>query len=289
MAYKDTVSAYYVLSKPGIVYANVLTAVAGYLFASAFHIQWLVFLGLIIGMTALIAGACAYNNYLDRDIDTRMARTKKRPSVTGRITAAQLLIFATLMTMGGFAVLAVSQNRLTLLLTVIALIDYVILYGIAKRKSTLSTLIGTVSGALPLVVGYVAVMGVMDATAWVLFLLMASWQMSHFYAIGLYRLKDYRAAKLPIMPVHYGVSTTKWQIISYIGLFILTSVALMLLGTIGFIAGSLLIICGFWWAYSALSKYRSTPSEIWGRTVFFKSLTVLLFMVACLAFGPLLP
>lgn len=289
MAFRDAARSYYVLSKPGIVYANVLTALAGYLYASALQIAFGTLLGLLIGTTALIAGACAYNNYLDRKIDMRMARTRKRPSVTGTLTPWQILLFASLMTVTGLLTLAVTQNTVTLLLGITAFVDYVIVYGIAKRTTTLSTLIGTVSGAIPLVMGYTSVTGSIDTAAWLLFLLMATWQMAHFYAIGLYRLDDYRAAGLPIMSVRYGAKTTIRQTVVYIGLFIVCGIAMIAIDAIGRVAGCILVAASAWWLYQALKNYGSTAYETWGRQIFFASLRVLLIMVACLSVGSLLP
>jgi protoheme IX farnesyltransferase len=288
MDYKATLRRYYLLSKPGIIRANVLSAVAGYLYASMFHIAVLTAFGLIGGIMLVIAGACAYNNYLDRGIDAHMVRTSKRGLVTGDISVAKALSYATLVTVIGFSMLVITQNRLTLALIALAFIDYVVLYGWSKRKSVHGTLVGCISGALPLVAGYTAVTNQLDLQAWLLFALMTAWQMAHFYAIALHRLKDYKAARIPVMPAVYGVATTKLQTIVYIVAFVLLTGSLAVWGDLGIIGGVVLASLGLWWLYRALHLYGTAPSDKWGLQVFIASLVVITGMSVTLAFGPLL-
>lgn len=288
MGYKATLRRYYLLSKPGIIRANVLSAVAGYLYASVFHIEALTLIGLLTGTTMVIAGACAYNNYFDRGIDAHMQRTSKRGLVTGDISVAKALWYATTMTVIGLLVLAATQNLLTVLLIIVAFVDYVALYGWSKRKSVHGTLVGCISGALPLVAGYTAVTNQFDIQAWLLFALMTAWQMAHFYAIALHRLEDYKAAKIPVMPAVYGEATTKLQTVLYIVAFIVLTGCLAVWGDLGIVGGVLLGGLGVWWLSRALRLYHSTPSNTWGLQVFIASLVVITGMSITLAFGPLL-
>ncbi|MDB5169706.1 MAG: ctaB [Candidatus Saccharibacteria bacterium] len=288
MDYKASLRRYYVLSKPGIVYANVLTAAAGYLYASVFDIDFTVLVGLVAGMALLIAGACAYNNYLDRGIDAVMARTLKRGLVTGDIASWKALLYATITASGGLALLTLTQNGLTTWLAVIAFVDYVILYGIGKRKTVHGTLVGCIAGSIPLVAGYTAVVGRIDAQAWLLFFLMVAWQMAHFYSIALYRVKDYKAAKIPVMPAVYGATATKLQAVLYMALFIALAICLIIFGDIGWLAGGLLVILGGIWLAKALRSYRVLQPAAWGRQSFLFSLIVVLTMSFSLAVGPLL-
>lgn len=284
----STFRRYYLLSKPGIVYANVLTAAAGYLYASVFRIDFVVVGGLLLGLTLLIAGACAYNNYLDRGLDVAMARTKKRALVTGEVSVKNALTYATITTVTGLVILGITQNVVTLVLAVIAFIDYVILYGLGKRKTVHGTLIGTISGAIPLVAGYTAVTGSIDLQACLLFALMFSWQMAHFYAIALYRLDDYKAAKLPVLPVVHGAAVTKKQTMGYIGLFIASVLALITLGDLGILAGMVLIVLGVWWFVQALDSYHSLSAKAWGKQTFLTSLKVVMAISVCVALGSIL-
>lgn len=284
---KKVFKAYYQLSKPGIIYANVFTAIAGYIFASEFDISPGVLLGLVGGLTLVIAGACAANNYLDRGIDVAMKRTSKRALVTGVLSGRQALIYAVIVAVLGFALLLFTQNMLTTILALVAYIDYVVLYGYSKRKSIHGTLVGTISGSIPLVMGYTAVTNSFDAAAVLLFVLFAAWQMAHFYAIAIYRLDDYKAAKIPVWPAVRGVAETRRLITGYIAVFIVMSIALADLGYIGWTAGIVLALAGLAWFIKAL---RLQPLDAtWGKQIFLFSLKVMLVMSAALAFGPLLP
>jgi heme o synthase len=288
MPFNATLQRYYQLSKPGIIYANVLTALAGYLFASQFDIDLMVLLGLLGGLALLIAGACAANNYLDRGIDARMQRTQKRAVVTGKISATSALIYATATALLGVLLLSKTQNTVTVVLALIAYVDYVILYGYTKRTTRHSTLVGTISGSIPLVAGYTAVAGRLDVVALFLFLLMAAWQMAHFYAIALYRKADYAAASIPVVSVVRSAEFTKAKIRDYELLFIAAALALLLSSDIGYIAGTLLMLLGAAWVYRTVSLPKTTKPEVWGKKVFLFSLSVMLGMVALLAVGPLL-
>lgn len=277
---------YYILSKPGIVYANVITAVAGYCMASKLHFKWMTLISLTIGLGLIIAGACAFNNFLDQGIDARMKRTKKRGLVTGALTNRQALSYATFVTVAGVAILGVTQNILTTVLAVIALFDYVVLYGIGKRRTVHGTLVGCISGAIPLVAGYTAVTNRLDGGAWLLFVLMVAWQMAHFYGIALYRLGDYKAAKIPVMPAVYGERSTKLQALGYIVAFIISCLLLGLLGYIGWLATIVLLALGVVWLVRSLNSYAKLAADIWGKQVFLFSLIVMLVMSVALAVGP---
>ncbi len=249
----------------------------------------MVLLGLIAGLTLTIAGACATNNYLDRGIDAKMKRTKNRALVSGVISAAEALVFATVTTITGLLTLAVTQNSLTTLLAAIAWFAYVVLYGLGKRYTVHGTLIGCISGSIPLVAGYTAATGHFDYIAWQLFALMTAWQMAHFYGIALYRLADYRMAQIPVMPAVYGVRSTQVQTIGYITVFILVTVWMAITDSLTVIAAGLLIVLSLFWLMQALIQLPKLPSEVWGRKVFLSSLIVVLGMSLCLVANPLLP
>lgn len=288
MDFRSTLKRYYILAKPGIVYSNAMTAIAGYLFAARLDIDWLVLTGLVGGVMGVIAGACAYNNYFDRNIDKAMHRTRKRGLVTGELQGWQALFFATALTGIGFGVLLVTQNTTTIWLALIAFVDYVFLYTFGKRYTVHGTLIGSISGSIPLVAGYTAVTNNFDGTATLLFLLMVAWQMVHFYGIALFRAKDYRAAHVPVLPVVRGSQQTKQQMLAYILLFVVVAGTMLITRTVGYIVGSLLLLLGLVWLVKAVRAYRRLPAEVWGKQTFLFSLIVLLGMAFLLAIDPLL-
>jgi len=278
---------YYKLAKPGIVYGNSIAAAAGFLLASIHGFNALLFTVTIFGIALLMASACVFNNYTDRNIDAAMTRTAKRALVTGVISTRSALFFATTLLILGFAILAVSTNLLTVIIGVIAFIDYVILYAVAKRKTSFGTAVGTVSGALPPVAGYIAVTGSLDLGAVCIFLVMVFWQMAHFYAIAVLRQTDYVAAHIPVYPVRHGFAATKRQIVIYITLFIVSVIVMLLLGYGSYVIAIALLFVAIRWLYLSLSQATDNHT-VWARQVFKWSLYALLAFCATIAATPFL-
>lgn len=281
--------AYYAALKPERTYANVMTTAAGFLFASKWHIDWALLLATLAGMTLIVMSACAVNNCTDRKLDARMPRTKKRATATGEVSVRSLAILAVTLGLAGFVVLAVGVNWLVVLLGVIGYIDYVVLYAWTKRTTPWSTLVGTISGAMPLMAGYVAVVGRIDATAIALGLVMLFWQMPHFYAIGIFRLKDYQAGSLPIWPVRYGVRNTQAWILVYVILYLFSVDWLDAVGDLGTVFFWGMALLGLYWLWLGLKGFKKEEPEKWARGMFGFSLVVLLALSAGVAFSPLLP
>lgn len=272
----DRVKAYYRLTKPGIVYGNLLTAAAGFLLASKQDIDPELFVAAVLGTGLVIATGCVFNNYIDRGIDKKMKRTSKRALATGQIPGAHALIFGTVLGLAGFGLLAAFTNALTLGIGIFALFMYVVVYGYFKRHSTLGTLVGSIPGATPPVAGYVAVTGSMDPAAWLLFLIMVIWQMPHFYAIAIFRRDEYAAAGLPIMSVKKGIPVTKIHMIVWAVAYALTVPLLTFAGYTGFVyllvMGSLAII----WLWRSIRGVRVNNNVAWARSIFGFSLLILL-------------
>jgi heme o synthase len=189
---------YYQLAKPGIVYGNLLTTLAAFLFASKWHFLTLPFLAVVLGMALVIASACVCNNYLDRDIDAKMARTKKRPLVSGAISPHAALAYAAALAIVGFTLLYICVNALTALVALAGFIIYVCVYTPLKPQSSVALYVGAVAGAAPVVAGYTAAAGKLDLTAFFLFAFLFIWQLPHFWAIAVYRYDEYAAAGVPL-------------------------------------------------------------------------------------------
>lgn len=280
---RATIQSYYRLTKPGIIYGNSLSVIAGFLLASEGDIDPILFIFTLIGIALIMAAGCVYNNYIDRNIDARMQRTKARALVTKHIRGHHALVYGTLLGSLGFASLAVFTNNLTVGLGVIAIIMYVVVYGIAKRVSPIGTIVGSVSGALPPAAGYTAVTGSFDGGAWLLFLIMTCWQMPHFYAIAIYRLKDYQAAGIPVLPARRGITRTKRSILLYIALYIFVGTLPTLLGYTGLIYLITVFSFGCLWLVKGLRTYYTSDDVGWARQMFFFSLKVLLAWAAAIA------
>lgn len=284
-----TLKAYYHLTKPGIIYGNAITAVGGFLLASKGHVDVWLLLAALAGISLVIASACVVNNYIDRDIDKKMARTKKRALASGTVSARSALVYAVVLGVVGFTVLALWVNALTVVLGIIALVDYVVLYGLAKRHSVHGTAVGTIAGALPVTAGYVAVTGAFDLGALLLFIILVIWQMPHFYAIAIFRQKDYEAASIPVWPIKMGVASTKLQMMLYVGAFMVATSLLTVAGFTGYtyLAGMLLV--SGWWLAKGLQGYKTQDDVRWARGMFFFSLKVLLVFSALISLETWLP
>lgn len=286
---KISVKGYYQLTKPGIIYGNALTAIGGFLLAAQGHVQPPLFFGMLVGTCLVIGSACVFNNYLDRSIDTKMARTKKRALVTGLISGRNALIYAAILGLVGFTLLITLTNILTVIIGLIGFIFYVVIYGIGKRKSVHGTIIGTIPGAAPVVAGYCAVTGRFDLGAAILFFIMVFWQMPHFYGIALARLEDYKAAGIPLLPVKRGTEVTKRQMLFYIVGFILSTTALTVFGFTGYVFAIAMGIMGLYWLIRGSLEYNKFSNEIWGRKMFLRSLVALLLFSLMLGLSVVLP
>ncbi len=280
---------YYQLTKPGIIYGNILNALAGFFLASRWQFSFGLLAATLGGMALVIASACVFNNYLDRGIDAKMARTKKRALVAGTISSASALSFATMLGALGFTILTVYTNAVTTSLGLLAVFTYVVLYGIFKRRSVHGTVVGSVAGALPPVAAYVAVTNHLDSGAVIVFFIYTLWQMPHFYAIAMYRLKDYKAAGLPVLPVKYGLHAAKLQIMFYIVAFTITSLLLTSFGYTGYIYFVVMAGAGLYWLSKGLKGFEAKDNDKWARGMFGTSLLVVMILAVMLSIGPLLP
>ncbi len=281
--------AYYDLTKPGIIRGNLLTALAGFFFAANGDIQLTTLVSLIFGIIFLIGAACVVNNYIDREIDSKMKRTKDRALVTGEISASRALLFASVVFCVGLVSLVIGTNYLTVGLGLLAVFMYVVVYGYVKRKSIYGTLVGSIPGAIPPVAGYTAVTNQLDTNALLLFCVLVFWQMPHFYAIAIYRKKEYALAKLPLLPLVKGIYRTRVEIILYIFLFLLSILGLVTIGNASYSFGVIMFAVGSLWLRLAFTKTSSQSVDKWAKKVFGFSLLVLLLFSGTLSLDWLLP
>jgi len=287
----EKVKQYYWLTKPGIVFSNTIAAMAGFFLASSLagNLDLGLFFAVVVGIIFVIGSACVFNNYMDRDIDRVMKRTNWRATAKGEVSKRAVFMFGGSMAVVGFGTLALFTNWITLGAVALAFVSYVFAYGIAKRKTIHSTLIGTVPGAIPPVAGYVAVTNNFDTAALLLFLIMVCWQMPHFYAIGMRRYKDYAAAKLPVLPVVKGMRTTKVQILYYVSGFILFNILLVACGYVGYVYLVVMVGLGVIWLAKGIKGFKVDDDQKWAKRMFSFSLVILLTLSGMWAVGGLLP
>ncbi len=283
------IRAYYRLAKPGIVYGNIFTVIAGYLFATHLEISWPVFTAVILGMAMVIAGACVFNNVLDRDIDAKMERTKVRATVTGAVSVRAALVYGTVLCVVGFSMLFFDTNALTAAVALTGFFFYVVMYGAAKRITRAHTLIGSISGAVPILAGYTAATHSIDAAGIILFLILVLWQMPHFYAIALYRLHEYAAAGIPLLPSVKGAYLTKIVIAVYIAAFVFAQAIFTILSYTGYVYLAVVLSFGIAWFVRAIRGFSAHDDAVWAKHLFYFSLYVLVAFCVALSIGTLLP
>jgi protoheme IX farnesyltransferase len=277
---------YYKLTKPGIIYGNAITTAAGLFLASHYHIAWLLLLETIIGLSFVIASGCIVNNYFDRDIDVRMERTKNRALVTGTISVKNAIVFAFALGVIGFLILLLYTNKLVVAIALAGAFVYLAIYTPLKRFSFYSTAVGSISGAVPPLVGYCAVTHTLNIQALILFFIFAVWQIPHFYAIGIYRLKDYAAAHIPILPVQKGIFMTKIHMLMLINIFVGATTMLYIFDFKGRVYITIALLLGLLWIAGALIGFKKNNNDqVWARQMFLYSLVVLLGLCAAISFA----
>lgn len=282
MSTKSSLRSYYYLAKPGIVYGNALAAVGGFFFGALSQPSWVSFVGMLVGICLVMASACVYNNMLDRSIDARMTRTARRSLVTHTISLRNAALYATTLLVAGTIALGLLTNMTTLLVALFGHFAYVVLYGWAKRHTVHSTLVGTISGSTPPVIGYVAATGQLDIAAGLLFLILVAWQMPHFYSIAIFRRNEYASAGLPILSVVKGIEATRRQIIVYTVLFLVSCALLGVYGGASLLFVLIMMLMSGYWLYLVFQP--AEDADAWARKQFGWSLSVLLILCLSLSF-----
>lgn len=230
---------------------------------------------MLVGLSLVIASGCVFNNYIDMDIDAKMSRTKKRPLVAGTISVRNALIYAVTLGLAGGFILGAFTNMRALLSAMFGLFAYTVLYSFWKRRSSFGTVVGSISGAVPPVVGYLAVTDKFDSGAWLLFLILVCWQMPHFYAIAIYRAKEYKAAGIPVLPLKKGLLNAKVQIFGYIVAFTFAASALAAFGYGGYVYFVVVLVLSLYWLWLAAKGFKVKDSDRWARKMFGASLIII--------------
>jgi heme o synthase len=266
---------YYLLTKPGIILGNLLTFAAGFLLASKGRFDYVLFFSTLMGLAFIMASACVFNNYIDRQTDSKMKRTKNRALVKGLISGPNALIFATFLGVLGALTLFVYTNLLSLMIAGAGFVVYVILYSMWKCRTVYGTAIGSIAGAVPPVVGYCAVSNHFDSGAFILFMIMVLWQMPHFFAIALFHFDDYAAAEIPVLPLQKGVLRTKIHMVLYIIGFIFTAASLTLFEYTGYAYLIVTLSMGLVWLGLGIIGFIDHNEKVWGRRMFQVSLVTI--------------
>jgi len=278
------VKAHIVLTKPGIILGNVITTAGGFALASRGRLDGWLFLMTLIGLSFVIASSCVFNNYIDRHVDAKMARTKNRALAQGVVSSKSAIIYGVLLGLIGSGVLFFYTNILTLSIALAGFLIYVFPYSFGKYRTSYGTLIGSIAGAAPPLVGYCAVTREFDLGALLLFLVVVLWQMPHFYAIAIYRFNDYHRAGIPVLPVKKGMHVTKVHMLLYTIAFIVAALLLTFFDYTGYVYFTVAALLGLAWLGLCMKGFKSSNNARWARKVFLFSLVVITGLCLAMAF-----
>jgi protoheme IX farnesyltransferase len=271
------------LTKPRIVLMVLVTAFVGYYAASGAVPDYLGLLKMLFGTALGAGGTLTLNQFLERDSDAKMERTRRRPLPDGRLQPHDALWFGLVLTVLGVAYLALAVNLLSAAVTTAITLSYLLAYTPMKRLSSLCVPVGAVPGALPPVIGWVAARGELSVDAWVLFAIMFLWQIPHTLAIGCLYRDDFARAGIQLLPVIEpdGESTNRQIIVHCLALLVVS-----LLPTLIGLAGAVYFVTAFVLGIGFLGSgvgLVMTPTRAGARRLLFASLVYLPVLLLVMA------
>lgn len=249
--------AYLALTKPRVIELLLITTLPTMILAKGgLPDFWLVIATLIGG--ALSAGAAnAFNCYIDTDIDKIMGRTKGRPLVTGELTGREALVFSWIVAVASVLWLGLLVNWLASLISLGALLFYVLIYTIVLKRRTPQNIVwGGAAGAAPVLIGWAAVTGEVSAAAWVLFVVIFLWTPPHYWPLSVKYLEDYKAAGVPMLPVVRSTKTVVQQILIYAWAVGASTLVLIPVAGMGLIYSITALIGSAWFIWAAYKLYK---------------------------------
>lgn len=274
--------AFVELAKPGVGGLVILTTLCGALTAP-------VTMGLgrlaaaLVGTSLVVASANGLNMVIERHSDALMSRTRTRPLPTGRLSAEQALMFCFGACVVGSALLFGLVGSVAALLTLGALVSYVVAYTPLKRVTPLALFVGAVPGAIPPLIGWASATGTLSRLAWLEFAVLFVWQLPHFIAISIFRKDEYARAGLQVLSVSHGVRRAKIEIAVYALLLVLVSLLPVGLGLAGMGYAVVALACGLGFLALATAGLSMHDDRRWARRVFFASMPYLVIVLGALA------
>lgn len=259
---RERVMAFIELTKPRIAFMLVLTSASGFYLGTTGVFNWVLFANAMIGITLLAFGVATLNQYIERDLDKLMERTAGRPLPTGRVTPNEALVFGTLQCIVAEVYLFFLVNPLTAALGMVVIFGYVLLYTPLKTRTSASTAIGAIPGAMPPLMGWTSAANDITLGAWSLFVILFLWQFPHFLAIASMYREQYAKAGIKMLPVleSEGKITAR-QIVSFAFMLLVASLApffLAMAGPVYLVGASLL---GLWFLFESIRTARAKTVE----------------------------
>lgn len=259
---KEKLAAFLELTKPRIAFMLVLTSAAGFYLGSKGSFDFLLFINSTIGITLLAFGVATLNQFIERRTDALMERTAKRPIPTQKVSPAEALVFGLILTVSAEIYLAFLVNPLTAILGLVVIVGYVLLYTPLKTKTSASTAIGAIPGAMPPLMGWTSSANEITLGAWVLFALLFLWQFPHFLAIAWMYKEQYRKAGILMLPVvEKEGRLTAIQIVTFTVMLLPISIAPFFMGFAGSIYLIGASILGLWFLVSSIQTARAKSVE----------------------------
>ena len=281
---------YIFLTKPGILFGNFVTTLGGYFLAAQGSVDFLLLLITLLGTTLVVASGCVVNNVIDQDIDQKMQRTLNRAMVKKTISPSVALAYAFVLGAIGFSILWFWVNAYAFLFAVIGFVVYVVFYSLWTKRTTIhQTVIGSISGASPPVIGYTAVSNEFDLAALLIFIGYALWQMPHSWAIAVYRFDDYKNAGVPILPVARSILRTKIESLIYVVLFTITMNALYVYGYTNWLYLVILNALCIYWFYIGVLGFKAENDQLWAKRFFLFSVILITIVSLCFSFTSQVP
>lgn len=275
-------SQYLSLTKPRVTQLAVFCAVIGMFLATPELPDWRVVIAATIGIWLLAGAAFAVNCLLEREIDARMARTARRPTVGGEISVPQTLLFSGVIGSVGMLVLYQLVNPLTMWLTFATFVGYAVIYTLILKPATPQNIvIGGLSGAMPPALGWAAIANDVPMQAWLLVLIIFIWTPPHFWALAMYRRDDYAKSGLPMLPITHGLEFTRFHVWLYTIALVATTTlpyAVQMSGLIYLISALLLGAVFLWHAWQIYRHYN----DLLARKTFNFSILYLSLLFAAL-------
>jgi protoheme IX farnesyltransferase len=266
---------YVALAKPRLNFLVVVSALAGYAMAGGDSGHVVTLLATVAGTALVASGASAFNQIIERKPDALMRRTRLRPMPDGRLQPPEALVFAATLSLAGAVILWAGANLLSAAVAVATLVTYAVIYTPLKRRTSFSTVVGAIPGALPPVIGWAAARDALSQGAWVLFGIVFLWQLPHFLAIAWIYREDYARAGFAMLPVIEpdGRSTAR-QAVIYTAALLPLSLAPTLVGMTGptYFVGALVLTLGF---LAIAVRFGTTRDVTAARRLFFASIIYL--------------
>jgi protoheme IX farnesyltransferase len=282
--------AYFALTKPRVIELLLIATVPTMILAErGIPDPWLV-IATVLGGAMSAGSANSFNCCIDRDIDKIMGRTKSRPLVTGELSAKEAYIFAWLLGAGSVAWLGLIVNWLAAALSLAAILFYVFVYTLLLKRRTPQNIVwGGAAGAMPVLIGWAAVTGELNAAAWVLFLIVFLWTPPHYWPLSLRYKTEYNEAGVPMLPVVRNNKTVGVQIVLYAWALVASTILLVPIGGMGLIYTATAILGG---VFFLLESHRLNAEAKKGEItkpmrLFHGSITYLTVLFIAIALDPL--